>query len=372
MDYSVELEQNTLIYTFTGYSGLATSNDTKMSNIKARESVNPISLVHAIFERCKRHVPSFEPYEFEVDKTCKSMCKEIKFNGLTDTTFFEAVSEILAQTRDDYTGESADLDKIQIEDVHIGTYSYIIDDVNHKFIVKRTEANSQTMKIDYTFYWEGNFSSSNPGANLVQGFRTDYKGSISMATVNSNKDDKAYSMDSENKIVTSQAHYWQDTTSGDNASEDMARQSNIWLMGTQYSYTATLRTVGVPYDIPIGTYIKVVSVLNDQNHHTSGIYMVTKTEDTIDGNGYITVWSLIKICGLNNIPEWDNTSLINLYKDFYLEDNKVEIDVEDTRNKTTANELEDNDTSTSPDTKEDIITNLKEAKNSVINFFTKE
>lgn len=63
----------------------------------------------------------------------------------------------------------------------------------------------------------------------------------------------------------------------------------------QYAYKANLTTIGIPADIPIGTIINIKPIINGQEYHYAGQYMVTKTTDRIDTNGYTTEYDLFKI-----------------------------------------------------------------------------
>lgn len=63
----------------------------------------------------------------------------------------------------------------------------------------------------------------------------------------------------------------------------------------QFAYTAEMTTIGIPADIPIGTLINIKPIINGQEYHYAGKYMVTKTIDRIDTNGYTTEYELFKI-----------------------------------------------------------------------------
>lgn len=60
-------------------------------------------------------------------------------------------------------------------------------------------------------------------------------------------------------------------------------------------YTADMTTVGIPADIPIGTIITVSPIINGYKYHYSGSYMILKTIDRIDTNGYTTEYELFKL-----------------------------------------------------------------------------
>lgn len=74
-----------------------------------------------------------------------------------------------------------------------------------------------------------------------------------------------------------------------------ARSFSTFSDSIQYAYKANLTTIGIPADIPIGTIINIKPIINGQEYHYAGQYMVTKTTDRIDTIGYTTEYDLFKI-----------------------------------------------------------------------------
>lgn len=70
---------------------------------------------------------------------------------------------------------------------------------------------------------------------------------------------------------------------------------NTFAKAMQYNYSANLTTFGIPADIPIGTIIYICPIINGYKYHYAGYYMVTKTTDRIDTNGYTTEYDLMKL-----------------------------------------------------------------------------
>lgn len=80
---------------------------------------------------------------------------------------------------------------------------------------------------------------------------------------------------------------------GDKGKE--AKSITTFSNAIQLAYNAELTTIGIPADIPIGTIINIKPIINGQEYHYAGKYMVTKTIDRIDTNGYTTEYELFKI-----------------------------------------------------------------------------
>ena len=75
--------------------------------------------------------------------------------------------------------------------------------------------------------------------------------------------------------------------------------------------------MGIPYDVPIGTYITVKCIIAQQVHHTSGTYMVTKTEDNVTTSGFNTTWSLVKICDDTGRMFNSEQEIVNICKAYH-------------------------------------------------------
>ena len=68
----------------------------------------------------------------------------------------------------------------------------------------------------------------------------------------------------------------------------------------QYNYSANLTTLGIPADIPLGTIIRIRPIINGKEYHYGGYYMINKTTDRIDTNGYTTEYELFKLTKAKN------------------------------------------------------------------------
>ena len=337
-DYSVEVQNNMLVYTFTGYSNAAAHSGftfdlpaiTEKTDIKSiidkallecyRETIldkfDKDKVVTAVIhngvrnysdtirtalnelKEAKEETLANCPIEVTYDDTVNTRCAKMTFGGASDVNFFEFLDELLGCARDDYSKDMIDLQNNKV--THFGEYYYIVQDtgksVTDKIKIKicRREVYPTVYNSSYTFYWGAAFN-KNSGCNLVQNFRTEYKGAINLA-INNAGQTTSYSIDEDGNLVATMTGTNGSSTASTVMPNDIARNNNQYINGLQYSYKATLTTLGVPFDIPIGTYITINCVIGNQKHHTSGVYMVIGTEDNISTNGFITTWSLIKMC----------------------------------------------------------------------------
>ena len=49
------------------------------------------------------------------------------------------------------------------------------------------------------------------------------------------------------------------------------------------------------------TYLRVNAMFYGQKHISSGLYIITKQEDTVDKTGYRTTLSLMRVAGDNDV-----------------------------------------------------------------------
>ena len=72
---------------------------------------------------------------------------------------------------------------------------------------------------------------------------------------------------------------------------------------TTFPVTATLRIKGLIRPAMLMTYVRVNAFFYGQRHIASGIYIITKQEDSISSNGYRTTLSLTRIASDNEYIE---------------------------------------------------------------------
>ena len=70
-----------------------------------------------------------------------------------------------------------------------------------------------------------------------------------------------------------------------------------WTSVTQYPIKATLTLKGLLKAATLMSYVKVNVYFYSQKHLSSGLYTITKQQDSVDASGYKTVLSLSRIGG---------------------------------------------------------------------------
>ena len=73
-----------------------------------------------------------------------------------------------------------------------------------------------------------------------------------------------------------------------------------WTQMTQFPITATITIKGLIRPAMLMTYLRVNAFFYGQRHITSGIYIITKQEDSVSSSGYRTTLSLTRIAGDND------------------------------------------------------------------------
>lgn len=73
-----------------------------------------------------------------------------------------------------------------------------------------------------------------------------------------------------------------------------------WTQMTQFPITATITIKGLIRPAMLMTYLRVNAFFYGQRHIASGLYIITKQEDSVSGSGYRTTLSLTRIAGDND------------------------------------------------------------------------
>ena len=305
LDYKVEIQNGMLMYTMTGYSGCVSEKENKHefpqigsmsyeedgSNPTPQETERPTVVVKRAFEQ---YLPE---YTVTIDSSALGKDKAIVIGSLQDKTVFEYAREVLALAEDESVTDSDDIAGKSV-------YYFTISDVENskKITIKRTNPreDSQNAKANVIFDWMGGFGNNTNvhTGNLVQNFNTEFKGAIALNAMakksEGTEDEYSYSINSYGEVVKAKM-FIGDPMSGDYIQSDASKNLSAWATATQYAYKATLTTVGLPCEIPIGEYIRVRPLIYGREHLTGGVYMITGSEDNVDNSGFTTTLSLVKI-----------------------------------------------------------------------------
>lgn len=107
-----------------------------------------------------------------------------------------------------------------------------------------------------------------------------------------NKNTYSYKLNNEGKLVITEAPSLIRKSNG--AISESER--NWWSLMTSFPITATLTMKGLARPSLLMSYVKLkVWFHGGQKHISSGLYVITKQQDTIDSNGYKTTLTLLRV-----------------------------------------------------------------------------
>lgn len=174
----------------------------------------------------------------------------------------------------------------------------IMDDAKNQYggpYFKVTKINANTSRSTAENAWE--ITVGYPGDNFVMNFEInndeawsilyDYKDKI-------NQSSYTYRIDNEGNIITEMSPSIARSRRGKTLSE---RNKTWWTQMTQFPITATLTIKGLIRPTLIMDHLKLTTLFYGQKHISSGIYVITKQEDSIDANGYRTTLTLLRVKG---------------------------------------------------------------------------
>lgn len=299
LDYTTEISNGILNYTITGYSGLAVSckdiiitieGSNGESDSEESETKKPTEIVKDVFEK---YIKPKTDYVLEFADDTEGTDKEIEIPTAQNVTVFQYIKTVL-----DSAEYSDDDEETPSEERSI--YTYTISDTDKKIIIERYDPKSKqtnSEKDAVRFSWMGpteKDSGYDYSSNaMVIDFKTAFKGSVSMA----------YDYSKYSKLVRSGINSAGETvtangtsipTAGSNTKNDTSVNLNLWANRLQYCYTATLVTLGIPYEMKILDNIKISPMILGQEHLSGGLYKITKITDTIDGSGFTTTFELAR------------------------------------------------------------------------------
>lgn len=271
--YDTDIREGMLWYTIKGYSSLVPIGEDKvivedMASQRATDAAKSVLETYLL------------PYGYtvEIDPTASGR-DEVQdvISGTTDKSLFDYVNTLLKSTKD----STKSPDNI----ISSPIYSYVIDDVNKVVKIIRIDPSAGTSSAEVTFNWMDKSNS------MVTSFTPKYNGIVLMSYSRT----KRTSVDSGAETTETNV-IKEETDVGDYAESDANIELSKWIEAARsLPMTATMITLGIPYDIPITTKITINPLIYGQKHISAGTYMVTKTTDIIDSNGFTTTLELMKI-----------------------------------------------------------------------------
>ena len=172
------------------------------------------------------------------------------------------------------------------------------DDISNKyggtyFKVVRVNTNTPTL-VSYNTY---EVDIGYPSPDCVMDFQInnddswsllyDYADSINLPNYSYHIDNKGNLVEDNAGILTASRMTY--------SSNEATR--NWWSLVTQFSITATLTIKGLLRPAMLMSYVKINTYFYGRKHNSSGLYIITKQNDTINSSGYRTTLSLTRIGG---------------------------------------------------------------------------
>lgn len=267
------------------------------------EMMKPTELVQRIYDK---YLVDNTDYVLEWIGDTYGTDKEIEIETAQNVTAISYMKDLLATA--EYEGDDEDTipEARSIYTMYLSDKIY--EDGKKRIFIERYDPCEKQRKVNdnsevIRFSWMGSGSgdSINYSANaMVIDFKANFKGSVSMAydySAMSDKMIKRSGIDSAGELIS--VNGTTTPTAGANSKNDNYVNLNLWANRLQYAYTATLVVVGIPYEIKILENIYVAPMILGQEHHTGGLYKITKITDVIDGSGFTTSLELVR----NMAPE---------------------------------------------------------------------
>ena len=321
MGYKIEVRDGILYYTFTGNSSVVETKELKV-NTESYMNKRPTEAVKEEMEKVFQSVSSMQGWKVVIDKTVTDHPdgESEEIAGGEFGNIFDYAKDTLAQAKPESetvqiapaesgkansygkSNKKVEEEKKEEKTEDHSTYEYVINDSKKEVRIIRYDPKDKKSvpKADIKFNWM-----SRDG--IVQDFRTEFDGVLlfnkKIIEEAINEKEKEESVNPVGSLFFKED--WKtilnDITKNDTFASSGAEMINEeqWRKATDVNYTATMTTVGMPFEeIEIATTMfKIVPLIYGRAHFTQGDYMVTGIRDIIDANGYTTSFQLMRVGG---------------------------------------------------------------------------
>lgn len=225
------------------------ANDDKVVKIPAKKNMDPLSYINFLVT-CM---------------TCETNTKDVQ--AIKDSSYYMTIHD------DVYGDQSLN-----------GPY----------FKITKVKSNSKTIQTADTYEVDINY----PSENMVTSFTINNDNSWALLYSYSNSLGRQryyYSIGDDGIVNTDDTP--NTLVSADKFKMVTEAQKTWWTKMTQFPVTATMTIKGLVRPAMLMTYIRVNAFFYGQRHIASGLYIITKQEDKIDGNGYRTTLTMQRVAG---------------------------------------------------------------------------
>lgn len=185
--------------------------------------------------------------------------------------------------------------------------SRIVDRWVYEF--KRSEEDYNTIQVwihkissDADDVYDYLFEGYKPGNNLLIDYTLNYDGTVALAVgdnLSATDEDNAIYIDSRGQLQA-KAVITRDMFVEGAFDEIQVKNQNTWLDKISCANNCTMRTYGLPFEIPVSSVFKVRLYINDTPHHSSGRCFVTGIVDKIENGVFTTDFTMIRLPGKDN------------------------------------------------------------------------
>lgn len=185
--------------------------------------------------------------------------------------------------------------------IHDDSYADYSDVGGTYFKITKISSTYRTIPTFNTYTVDVGYpGGDNPGENLVMDFSITDDNSWALlydyaqTDMGASLQNYSYSINDYGETIQ---HYSPNATINSLKGKTTAAMKSWWTRMTEFPVSATLIIKGLVRSAMLMSYIRVNAFFYGRKHVSSGLYIVTKQQDKIDGSGYRTVLSLTRIAG---------------------------------------------------------------------------
>lgn len=355
LNYEMDCQDGSLVYTLTGYSGLSRLIESKdpividSSLYDTDGKVQPTKVAQWLIETKMKDSEGTSSISYKASsgmirgENVIGSDEPIQLASQLDKNPMKALTDILnkATHRSQYSQLNIDAENNTAGNSVLGTskitYGWYVNDAvttetgPEVFIYADDPAEEADQQDAFTFNWN---APVNENGSLVLSFKPSFNGQALISLWDSANAAKTSTLDedaTEDQLSGTGSFFVANDGSlkvapdtevpvsgGDIESVvcNIEQAKSTWIQAVQYPYKATLTTIGIPCEIPLTGIIQINALIgyNDNTavraHHSSGKYMVQGVEDLINQGGFTTTWDLLKVESVasSNSDQYENTN----------------------------------------------------------------
>lgn len=199
--------------------------------------------------------------------------------------------------------------------IHDDSYADYSDVGGTYFKVTKVLSTYKTLPTFNTYNVDVGYpGGDHPGENLVMNFQLKDDNSwallydYSQSDIQGAQSNYSYSINNQGQAIQT---YSPNITLNAIHGKTTPTMKSWWTRMTEFPISATLTIKGLVRAAMLMTYLRVNTYFYGKKHVSSGLYVITRQEDQIDGSGYRTTLSLTRIAGEDEYIERKKYTQIN-------------------------------------------------------------